>query len=244
MRLLLMAGTAEARQLVAALGAQPGVQLTAALPEATRLPAGLGLPTRIGPFGSAEAARAALAHGRIDAVLDAGHPFETDESAYLQQACDALDLPFARLLRPAWRPAPGDTWHFAEDAADASRQLPSNATVFVATGRDGLDAFAHRDDVTFLVRQLHSAPGPFPLPRGRWLIGHPPFTLGHEIALFRHQRVDWLVLRNAGGGSSRTKLDAARELGLPVSMIRRPPQPQTIRLDTVAAALTWVRRQL
>jgi len=61
-----------------------------------------------------------------------------------------------------------------------------------------------------------------------------------ETALFRDLGIDWLVVKNAGGAASATKLTAARNLGLPVLVIARPPQGDWPVVDSVPAALSWV----
>jgi precorrin-6A/cobalt-precorrin-6A reductase len=41
--------------------------------------------------------------------------------------------------------------------------------------------------------------------------------------------------------ASATKLTAARELGIPVLMIARPPMPDAMRVATVGEAVSWVQ---
>jgi precorrin-6A/cobalt-precorrin-6A reductase len=58
----------------------------------------------------------------------------------------------------------------------------------------------------------------------------------------REHRVDVVVTKDSGGHLTEAKLTAARELGLPVVLVRRPPLPAGV--DTVATvedALAWVR---
>ena len=62
-----------------------------------------------------------------------------------------------------------------------------------------------------------------------------------EKALFAALGVDWIVVKNAGGVASATKLTAARELGIPVLMIARPPMPDAMRVATVGEAVSWVQ---
>ena len=72
------------------------------------------------------------------------------------------------------------------------------------------------------------------------MLGHPPFSVEDEMALFERLKIDWLVLRNAGGERSMSKLIAARHLGLPVAMIDRPA-PVSPSVETVDQALEWLK---
>ena len=91
-----------------------------------------------------------------------------------------------------------------------------------------------------ICRQIDPPTEPFPFAGGRYLVGRPPFSVEDELALFQDLGVDFLVVKNAGGTPSRTKLTAARQLGLPVLMIARPPQGDWPVVETVEGALAWV----
>ncbi|SER96618.1 precorrin-6A/cobalt-precorrin-6A reductase [Tranquillimonas rosea] len=244
MRLLLLAGTAEARQLAAALGSERRVSVIASLAGATRSPRPLGVATRIGGFGGAEGFADWLKRERIDAVMDATHPFAARISHRTAEVCDALGLSYVQFLRPPWMPVDGDRWHFLNDESDAARFIPAGARVFLATGRQGLERFANLEGRELVCRQIDTPDRAFPFPNGHFMVGAPPFDVEDEEVLFRRLGIDWLVAKNAGGSASRAKLDAARHLHLPVAMIRRPLQPEGPKLQTVAAALGWVRRRL
>lgn len=244
MRLLLLAGTTEARQLAGALASETRVKVIASLAGATRTPRPLGVATRIGGFGGAEGFAEYLRHERIDAVLDATHPFASDMSHRSARVCQSQGVAYMQFLRPGWMPAPGDRWTFLNSEEDAARHIPEGARVFVATGRQTLDRYANMTGRYMICRQIDPPDGPFPLEQGYFLISRPPFTIETELLLFQRLAIDWLIIKNAGGPASRAKLDAARRLGLPVAMVRRPLQPEGPKLETVAAALGWVRRQL
>jgi precorrin-6A/cobalt-precorrin-6A reductase len=76
-----------------------------------------------------------------------------------------------------------------------------------------------------------------------WIVGRPPFTVKSEVETFRAHRIDVLVAKDAGGPTVG-KLTAARELGLPVVMIRRPSPPPGDRAASVDEALGWLERLL
>jgi precorrin-6A/cobalt-precorrin-6A reductase len=58
--------------------------------------------------------------------------------------------------------------------------------------------------------------------------------------MLRDYRIDIVVARDAGGNSASAKIEAARELGLPVVMVRRPFIPARERVESVAEVLRWL----
>ena len=78
------------------------------------------------------------------------------------------------------------------------------------------------------------------LPQALWLHARGPFTLDAELELLRAHAIDVLVAKASGGEATYAKLAAARALGLPVLMLRRPPPPPGPVAATVAEALDWL----
>jgi precorrin-6A/cobalt-precorrin-6A reductase len=55
--------------------------------------------------------------------------------------------------------------------------------------------------------------------------------------------VDVVVTKDSGGAMTEAKLVAARQLGLPVVLVRRPPLPGGVEVvATVAEARAWTNR--
>ena len=241
LRLLLLAGSGEAREIAQGLAQEPGLIAKASLAGATRVPRTLALPTRMGGFGGDEGFRTYLLRNAIDAVLDATHPFAHRVSARSARICAEEGVSYAQVLRPEWVPGPGDDWRFIDHGSEAAGFVEPGSTVFLGTGVQGLDAFGNLQSCKVICRRIDPPMGPFPFPGGEFLVGRPPFSVADEISLFSQLDVDWLVVKNSGGTASRTKLDAARQLGIRVALIRRPKQPDATRLETVEEAIEWVR---
>ena len=241
MTLLLLAGTGEARRIAWAL-ADSGVPVVASLAGATRAPEPLPVPTRVGGFGGAAGFCAYLAEAGITAVIDATHPFASAISQRTARICAELRLPYLYVNRPAWVPGPADRWTAIAREEDAAKLIPPGATVFLATGRQTLERFAGLEGRRVICRQIDPPTAPFPFEGGEFCIGRPPFSVAREVALFTELGVEWLVVKNSGGSESRSKLDAAAELGLPVLMLKRPVPPEGApQASTVAAVADWVR---
>jgi precorrin-6A/cobalt-precorrin-6A reductase len=236
--ILVLGGTTEARELAARLAERPGVRVTTSLAGRVSRPGALDGDVRVGGFGGADGLAAWLREHHVDAVADATHPFAAGITANAARAAAATGVPAVVLRRPGWTPGPGDVWHPVATLAEAAEALPRlGRRVFLTTGRLGLAAFAELSALHFLVRSVE-APGPPMPPRTRVLLARGPFTVAGETALLREHRIDVLVTKDSGGEATAAKLTAARELGVPVVVVRRPPLPEgVLAVPDVAAAL-------
>lgn len=208
---------------------------------ATRRPEPQGLPTRTGGFGGAEGFVAYLDQEGITAVLDATHPYAQRITERTARVCASKGIAYLQYLRPPWTKEPGDRWIDIASEEQAAQHISRDAVVFLGTGRQTLARFANLEGREVICRQIDPPTQPFPFPGGRFLVGRPPFSVAEEVALFRQLGVDWLVVKNAGGAASRSKLTAAGLLGIPVLMLARPEQGNWASVDSVEAALDWVR---
>jgi precorrin-6A/cobalt-precorrin-6A reductase len=231
---LILGGTGEARALAAAL-VDAGVPVISSLAGRVRDPALPAGEVRIGGFGGVDGLSAWLAEHDAAAVVDATHPFASTMTAHAVAACTATGVPLVVLRRPGWEPQPG--WIWAGSLADAAARLPAlGARVFLTTGRTSLATFAGLD-LEFLIRCVDPTDGPLPS-RARVLLDRGPFTVEGERALLREHRIDVLVTKDSGGPLTSAKLAAAREEGVRVLVVRRPPLPPGVdAVATVGAAL-------
>jgi precorrin-6A/cobalt-precorrin-6A reductase len=241
MKVLLLGGTGEARELAGVLTGVPGVEVVSSLAGRTsdaRLPAG---EVRVGGFGGASGLAAWLREHPVDAVVDATHPFAVTMTANALTATREVGTPLVVLRRPGWTPAPGDNWHWADSTSAAANLLPRIGTrAFLTIGRQGLDAFA--DTGLWTLSRCVDPPDPRPT----WcelILARGPFAVADEQAILRDHRIDVLVTKDSGGPATAAKLTATRELGIPVVVIRRPPLPVGHEaVETVEDAVQWVIR--
>ena len=241
MKVLLLGGTGEARELAGVLTGVPGVEVVSSLAGRTsdaRLPVG---EVRVGGFGGASGLAAWLREHPVDAVVDATHPFAATMTANALTATREVGTPLVVLRRPGWTPAPGDNWHWADSTSAAANLLPQIGTrAFLTIGRQGLDAFA--DTGLWTLARCVDPPDPRPT----WcelILARGPFAVADEQAILRDHRIDVLVTKDSGGPATAAKLTATRELGIPVVVIRRPPLPVGHEVvETVEEAVQWVIR--
>ena len=237
-QVLVLGGTGEARRLAAALVAE-GVDVLSSLAGRVAepvLPAG---PVRVGGFGGADGLARWLAEHRPVAVIDATHPFAAQITASAATAAARHGVPLLRLQRPGWTPQPGDAWRFVDSSTEAAAAVAGYRSVFLTTGRQGVGAFADLPG-RVLVRSVD--PPDSPLPAGATLLlDRGPFHVADELALMREHAVDVVVTKDSGGQLTEAKLTAARELGIPVVLVRRPPLPDGVDVvATVEEAVAWL----
>jgi precorrin-6A/cobalt-precorrin-6A reductase len=145
------------------------------------------------------------------------------------------------LLRPPWRRHPLDRW-IEVDSIEAAALLVGRIgrCAWLTVGAGSLAAFASVSGVDFVVRLIDQPRHKLPLASHQVVLGRGPFTLAGERQLLRHHAIDVLVCKASGGAATEAKLIAARELGLPVIMVRRPPREPGPAVDTIEAALDWL----
>lgn len=242
-RVLVLGGTTEAAALEPLLDGHLRWQATVSLAGRTRKPAPSRLPRRTGGFGGADGLAAYLREHAIDALVDATHPFARQISANAAAAARQAGVPLARLTRPAWEARPGDHWVRVPDLDGAARALPPlGRRVLLTTGRQHLEAFEAAPALDYVIRTIDPPEPPPALPRVTWLHTRGPFTVADERRLLDEHAIDVLVTKDSGGAATAAKLQAARERGIPVVMVERPPDaPGVPRFHTPRGVLDWLQ---
>jgi precorrin-6A/cobalt-precorrin-6A reductase len=235
-KVLLLGGTGEARRLADLLVAQ-GIDVVSSLAGRTTnalLPAGA---VRHGGFGGVGGLVSWLHAEQVDALIDATHPFAATMTEHAAEAAQQTSTPLLVLRRPGWT---STEWHWVDSASEAADLLPQVGTrVFLTIGRQGLGAFAHTGLWT-LARCVD--PPEVPPDWCTLLLARGPFALDDELDLLREHQIDVLVTKDSGGEMTSAKLTAARQLGVPVIVIRRPPLPPGVQaVESVDQVVEWLR---
>jgi precorrin-6A/cobalt-precorrin-6A reductase len=94
--------------------------------------------------------------------------------------------------------------------------------VFLALGRQEIAPFAAAPQHRYLVRSVDPVEPPLAVPNAEYITARGPFAEADERALLARHGIDAIVAKNSGGEASYGKIAAARALGVPVVMLRRP----------------------
>ncbi len=193
-----------------------------------------------GGFGGVEGLRNYLEAEGITHVIDATHPFAAQMSSNAVTACTATGTPLIALERAPWTPSEDDRWTQVPDIAAAVVALDGPPQrVFLAIGRQHIDAFAAQPQHQYLLRLVDTPTGPLPFP-AEVVVARGPFDVAGDTALMQEHGTEVVVAKNAGGKGAVAKIAAARALGLPVVMIDRPAIPPRRVARSVTEVMAWL----
>jgi precorrin-6A/cobalt-precorrin-6A reductase len=244
-RILILGGTAEARQVAGRLAGRTGLEIRLSLAGRTATPAAQPVPIRVGGFGGADGLAKYLVAERIDALIDATHPYANVISANAVAAARRSGVPSIALRRPPWLAVAGDRWVVVSDVGEAVRAIGQTPRrVFVALGRNELAPFRYAPQHYYLIRSVDPVEPPLPLPHVGYVTGRGPFSEADDHALMTEHRIDVVVAKNSGGTATYGKIAAARALGIDVIMLRRPPPPDAAAVETIEDVIAWLGHAL
>ena len=222
-RILLLGGTTEALRLARRLGPDAIYSLAGL----GRVPDDLPCRVRVGGFGGAEGLAMFIREQGVELLLDLTHPYAAQISANAARACELSGIACWALRRPGWQAGEGDDWREVDDWAGLVAALNDFQRPLFTLGREPLE---HLHEIRlhqhWTVRCLTAQQA---VPRAEIIGARGPFALDEERALFARLGTDVLISKNSGSQSTEPKLQVARELGLPVLLLRRPELPAVER---------------
>jgi len=241
MRVLILGGTTEASALARLLAGDLRFEATLSLAGRTSKPKPQPIATRLGGFGGVDGLAGFVSECGIEAVIDATHPYADQISANAVAACKRTGVPLASLVRAAWTPRQGDAWQGVPTTEAAAEALgPTSRRVFLSLGRQELHLFVAAPQHHYLAR-LIEPPQQTSLPPDLVLLQQRgPFDHAAELRLFKDEKIDVIISKNSGGSATYPKIEAARELRLPVIMIARPDKPAGHVVTSPEDAVAWL----
>jgi precorrin-6A/cobalt-precorrin-6A reductase len=240
-KILILGGTAEARALAERLAGRGDLDVLLSLAGRTAAPARQAVPIRSGGFGGVAGLANYLQLERIDALIDATHPYASVISANAVAAAREANVPLVGLQRAPWSAVAGDHWIDVSDVTAAVETLGEKGQrVFVTLGRSDLAPLQSVPQHHYLIRSVDPVDPPLALPRAHYITGRGPFAAADERALMTAHHIEFVIAKNSGGAATYGKIEAARALGIAVIMLRRPPPPDGPAVHSVDEVLAWL----
>lgn len=230
-RILLLGGVTEALAIARTLGPEHIYSLAGV----GRVPTDLNCQVRVGGYGGAEGLAQFVRDEGVGLILDATHPYAAQISRNAAEAAQLGGVPCWALRRPAWQPQAGDDWREVSDWASLIESLKPFKRPLFTLGREPLQ---HLDEIPveqfWTLRALDVYPGN---ERCEVIGARGPFLIEDERALFERRGIDVLISKNSGSTATEPKLEVARELGIPVLVLKRPVLAAVDREFTNVAAV-------
>lgn len=222
-RILLLGGVTEALAIARTLGPEHIYSLAGV----GRVPTDLTCQVRVGGYGGAEGLAQFVRDEGIGLILDATHPYAAQISRNAAEAAQLSGVPCWALRRPAWQPQAGDDWREVSDWTSLIEALKPFKRPLFTLGREPLQ---HLDEIPpeqfWTLRALDVYPGN---ERCEVIGARGPFLIEDEWVLFERRGIDVLISKNSGSTATEPKLEVARELGVPVLVLKRPVLAQVDR---------------
>lgn len=242
-KVLILGGTRESRELAQLLTDDNDKwEVISSLAGAVAKPVLPVGAVRSGGFGGTTGLAEYLAAQRINAVVDATHPFAATITVNAAQACAQTGIPRLRLERPPYPTLPGVRWTRVanlEQALDCAAQLGEN--VFLSTGRRDLAPTHNHPGLHYTIRCV-DPPNPELLPpRHTTVLSRGPFHHDNEVSLLTTHQIHVLVSKDSGGDLTYGKFTAAAALNIPAILIDRPPQVPGPVVPSAGEAFIWLR---
>ena len=228
MNFLILGGTNDALRLANSLF-QKSIPIIYSLAGLVRVPE-KNYPIITGGFSQHGGLDHYIKKNGIVGIIDATHPYANKISDEAYDAALNNQIPYWQYDRPIWERQTGDTWLEYNDWNELFSMLQDKKSIFITTGQLTaliLNALPQKLSAKVLLRTVLEPAVALQKGAGlaeniHWIQAIGPFTLEDEIALMQKHAIDALVSKNSGGDATSAKLLAARQLQVPVYLLKRP----------------------
>lgn len=251
---IVIAGTADARQIIAGLE-KLDIEITATV--------ATGYGSEL--LGGNE--NVTVCEGRMDSeemtsficktgarcLVDASHPYAREVSLNAISACAQANIPYLRYERNETGTAGRNVLEAGsfEEAADLAAGLEGN--IFLATGSNNLEVFVKRipgykerlfvrvlPDSRVIARCEQAG-----LSAGNIIAMKGPFSEGMNIEVLKHCNAAVMVTKDSGdAGGTGDKLAAAGKLGITVIMVQRPEMAYPHKVNSLEEVICFVKENV
>lgn len=233
--ILVMGGTSEGRTIASMLASRGArVLVSTATRYGAHLAGSEGIEVIHGRL-DLEGLADLIVSKRVHTLVDASHPFATEVTGNAAGACAGTGARYIRYARPQSEIIDHPLVKRAENYERAAHMaFDTGKTVFLTTGSKTAGLFIKRACRTGGRVIIRLVPDPAAID-GLIKMGvspsdivaiKGPFSKEMNSALLKHFSPDVLVTKESGeAGGLGDKISAAVDLGLPVIVISRPPEP-------------------
>ncbi len=250
-RLLLFGGTSEGRELAVSL-VRNGLTVRVCVAThagADQLPIGMpGLEVMCGRLDVE--AMTFVMRGAFGAVIDATHPYAVEVSANVRKAAAISGMPYVRIIRPS---VDCSDCTVAGSTAEACSLVPDDdGNVLATTGnKEILDYTA----IANYAQRVYARVLPdessirscvaVGIPSDHVIGGQGPFSLEQNLETLRKFDIRHMITKESGvAGGLPEKLEAARECGVNVIVVKRPQDEDGILPDEMISILSKLAPRL
>lgn len=250
MRLLVLAGTEDGRELADALKQRGHEVLVSTL---TAYGAGLareqGLQARSGAM-DAESLTDLLKANNFAVLVDATHPYAVRVKEMAKKVCANQVIPYLRWERSALELEDHPLLHWAEDIPAAAQIVAElGQRILLTTGSNGLPEWVSHPlikDKTLYVRVLPTSEvlircESLGLKPNQIVAAQGPFSQEWDEAMFRQLKIEVVVAKESGKvGGTQEKVQACFNLNIPLVILKRP----VVEKDSNSCTITQFIKQL
>ena len=188
---------------------------------------------RVGGFGDWQGLSRFISAHSISLLIDVTHPYATKIKSNALMASHEAAITLLRFIRPVWQESTQDNWTHVADLEEVAQRISNFKRPFFSIGRSAFQLLTSKQQSQLVqqhwtIRYIQTNINHYPdiCDDVSLINGIGPFSVDEEVRLFEKHNIDVLISKNSGGDGVFAKIVAARQLGIPVLMLKRPLLPK------------------